>query len=98
MKVIIKESQYNRMIDSYISFLLEPHEIKPDEENLDSIYWVKDGKAIVEIERSNIFWLHIDIWENISRMFNLDYSETQSVIKTWLEQHSNLKESIPFPI
>ena len=95
MKVIITESQYNRTIDFYISHLLEPHEVKTSNKRPNSIYWIKDGEVIVEIENSKYFWLHRDIWDSISRMFELDYNGTQSVIKEWLEQHHNLGELTP---
>ena len=96
MKVIITESQYNRAVDFYISFLFDPHEVKIGIKRPKSIVWTKDGKTIVEIVDSEEFWVDPDIWEDISRMFNLDYFETQSVIKDWLEQHHNFGELTPF--
>ena len=91
MKVIITESQYNRAIDFYISHVLEPHEVRTSEDFPDSIFWIKNEEAIVRIEDSEYFWLLNDIWKNISVTFNLDYKETQSVIRMWLEQHHNLR-------
>ena len=96
MKVIITEVQYGRAIDFYISHLLEPHEVKTSEKYPNSIFWIKDGKIIVEIENlEDDFWLRSDLWTNISIMFNLEYSEIQSVIKEWLKQHHNLGKFIP---
>jgi uncharacterized membrane protein len=93
MKVIITESQFNRAIDRYISYLLEPHEVKTSKKYPDSIFWVKNGEVIVEIENSEYFWVRYEIWGSISQMF--DFDETQSVIKVWLEQHYNLWELTP---
>ena len=90
MKVIITESQYSKAIDQFISYLLEPHEEKTYDRYPDAIYWVKGGEVIVEIENSAYFWLRYTIWNRISQMFGLDYDETQSVIKVWLEEHYNL--------
>ena len=90
MKVIITEAQYNRAINQFITYLLEPHEEKTYDRYPDAIYWVKGGEVIVEIENSEYFWLDYDIWIRISDMFGLDYGGTQSVIKMWLEQHYNL--------
>ena len=90
MKVIISESQYNRLIDNFITFLIEPHEVKTTKKYPNSIFWVKDGEVIAQIISSEDFWLHYKIWDDISDQFGLEYDETQSVIKTWLEQHYNL--------
>ena len=90
MKVIITESQYNRAIDQFISYLLEPHEERINEEYPDSIFWIKGGEVIAEIKKTGYFWLRYTTWNRISEMFGLDYDDTQSVIKVWLEQHYNL--------
>ena len=95
MKVIITESQYNRAIDRFITYLLEPHEERTSEKYPESLFWVKGGEVIVEIENSAYFWLRRMIWDRISEMFGLDYAGTQSVIKVWLEQHYNLGELTP---
>jgi hypothetical protein len=90
MKVIITESQYNRAIDRFITYLLEPHEERTLEGYPNSIFWIKGGEVIVEIKKTGYFWLRYTTWNRISEMFGLDYDETQSVIKVWLEQHYNL--------
>ena len=90
MKVIITESQYNRIIDHFISYHLEPHEERTYDRQPDSIFWIKGGEVIVEIRKSGYFWLKSTIWNRISEMFGLDYRGMQSVIKMWLEQHYNL--------
>ena len=90
MKVIITESQYNRAIDRFISYCLEPHEVRTSEKYPGSIFWVKGGEVIVEIKKTGYFWLRYTTWNRISQMFVLNYDDTQSVIKVWLEQHYNL--------
>ena len=90
MKVIISESQYNRLVDSFITFLIEPHEAKIIPKYPNSIYWVKDGEVIVEIANHKYFWLHYRIWKQISDQFGLGYGDIQLVIKVWLEQHYGL--------
>ena len=96
MKYLITEQQYNKAIDKYITYLLEPHEENKQYPNF--IYWIKDGKfiAILETKKQGIFFLLYDIWESISDMFSLDYHETQSVIKIWLEEHHNLGRLTPY--
>ena len=82
--------EYNKLIDSFITYLIDPHDVKTPQAFPNSIYWVKDGKVISEIENHKYFWLHYKIWGDISDQFGLEYDETQSVIKTWLEQHYGL--------
>jgi hypothetical protein len=96
MKVIITESQYNRIIDQFITYMFEPHEEMTYKNYPDYIYWIKSGEVIAEIQKSNnFFWLDDYTWKKISDMFGLDYGGTHSVISTWLEQHYNLGELIP---
>jgi uncharacterized membrane protein len=90
MKYIITESQYNKAIDEFITFQLEPHEDRTEEEYPDYVFWVKDGEVFAGIEKSKKFWVDYKIWETISKMFSLGYEETQEVIKEWLEEHYNL--------
>ena len=90
MKVIITESQYNRAIDLFITYLLEPHEVRTIKKSPNSIFWVKGGEIIAEIKKTGYFWLRYTTWNSISEMFGLDRNGTQSVIKMWLEQHYNL--------
>ena len=91
MKILITEQQYNKAIDKYLTFLFEPHEVKTSSDNPYSIFWVKDGNIIVEIEKPKLFWVKSEIWNEISSVFGLQYDEIQSVIKSWLEEHYKLE-------
>ena len=95
MKYVIKESQYGNIINKFISHQFEPHEEKRTREYPESIFWVKDGEVISEIEKSDYFWINPQIWMNIMNMFSLEYDETQQVIKDWLEEHYKLGELTP---
>ena len=91
MKYSITESQHNRTIDKFITFQLEPHESKYSEKRPDSIFWSKDGEMIAEVDKKyNYFYLRGEIWDTISRMFSLNFDETQQVIRNWLEEHYKL--------
>jgi hypothetical protein len=90
MKYIITESQYDNTIDKFITYQLEPHEEKRTKKYPKSVFWVKDGEVIVEIQKSGYFWVSPQIWNNITLMFSLEYDETQQVIKDWLEEHYKL--------
>jgi hypothetical protein len=90
MKYIISESQYDKVVDKFISRQFKGFEVKKSSEYPDSIFWVKDGEIIVDIEKSKTFWLKQDIWNTISSMFSLKDDEVKSYINKWLEEHLNL--------
>ena len=91
MKIIITESQYNKAVDKFITYQFDPHEEKLSTEHPNSIFWVKDGEVIAEIEeKRNNFWVDYEIWNTISLMFSFEYLENQEVIKHWLEEHYGL--------
>jgi hypothetical protein len=91
MKYIITESQYSNAIDKFITYQFEPHEVKRSSKYPNSIFWVKDGEVIAEInKRLSYFWVDYQIWNTISSMFSMEYNETQRVMKDWLEEHYKL--------
>ena len=96
MKYLIKESQYNNAINKFISHQFEPHKEKRTREYPESIFWIKDGEIIAEIEKSKDFFVSPQIWKNIMSMFSLEYVETQQVIKEWLEEHYKLGGLKPY--
>jgi hypothetical protein len=88
MKYIITEEQYDKVIDRFITHLLEPHEEKVSSDYPGSIFWVKDGEIIAWIkEGENYFWLNYDIWSQISTFLSLEDDEVQEGIWLWLEKH-----------
>ena len=99
MKYIITESQYNRAIDIFLNYLFEPHEVKTSPKYPDSIFWVKDGKIIAEIDKTpQYFWVDRDKWSTFSKFFSLEYSDVQRLIQSWLEEHYKLGELTPLAI
>ena len=82
--------EYNRSIDSFITFLIDPHVNKATPQIPNSIFWIKDDRFIAEMKDSKSFWIDYKIWDEISKQFDLDYDETQFVIKTWLEKNYEL--------
>ena len=97
MKYIITENQYSNTIDKFISYQFEPHEEKRTKKHPKSVFWVKDGEIIAEIEKSKDFFVSPQIWKNIMSMFSLEDTETQQVIKDWSEEHYKLGELTPLP-
>jgi hypothetical protein len=98
MKYIITESQYDNTIDKFITYQLEPHEEKRPKKYPESVFWVKDGEVIAEIGKLEYFWVSNQIWRSISLMFSLKHTETQQVVKDWLEEHYKLGSLKPRPL
>ena len=96
MKYLIKESQYGNIIDKFITHQFEPHKEKRTKIYPNSIFWLKDGEIIAQIENPDYFWINPQIWTNIMSMFSLKHTETRQVIKDWLEEHYKLGELKPF--
>jgi len=97
MKYIITESQYSNAIDKFITYQFEQHEVKKSPIYPNSIFWIKDGEVIAEINKnSGYFWVDYQIWNTISSMFSMEYNETQRVMKDWLEEHYNLGGLTPY--
>lgn len=96
MKVIITESQYNRAIDRFITYLLEPHEEITNKLYLESIQWYKDDVVIAEVQPTlEYFYLVDELWYRISDMFGLDHDETESMINLWLGKNYGLGNLTP---
>ena len=94
MKYIITESQYNKLIDKFITKQFEGfEEVRIPRYGL--VLWVKDGKIIGEIlnvgDRGDYFFVDKDIFNSIEDMFGLDnYKEVRLTIEQWLEKNHNL--------
>lgn len=97
MKYTITESQYNKIIDKFITSQFEPHEVKTSKQ-FAVVLWVKDDKSVLEIEKMlgyDDLWVSHEIWDLISDMFSLNFKETQEVIRKWMEEHYNMGGLIP---
>ena len=87
-----------KIIDKFITYQFEPQEVKKSSEYPDSIFWIKNGEVIAEINNTKYFWVESQIWNTISSMFSLKHSETQQVIKDWLEENYKLGGLTPWKI
>jgi len=87
MRVIISESQYNRLIDNFLTFLFEPHEVKVIPSEPDGKYWVRGEEILAQIFFEKVFFIDPKIWNKISNQFDLNYKETQNCMNIWLEKN-----------
>jgi hypothetical protein len=78
-----------------MSFFEQDLICKSDEKYPNSIFYFKGDKLLLEIEKSGdslTAWVsYSEIWNPVSEKFSLDYAQTQSLLKTTIEQHFKLK-------
>jgi hypothetical protein len=90
MKNKIGKSQFK-----YLDYLFEGVYLVKSKFYPDSTFFKKNDKVILELEKSGTLWVLYSVWTDISNMFSLDYSETQQLIKAWMEQQ--LKQEVVAP-
>jgi hypothetical protein len=90
MKDRIGKSQFK-----YLDYLFEGMYSVKSKFYPDSTFFKKNDKVILELEKSGTLWVLYSVWTDISNMFPLDYSETQQLIKAWMEQQIKKEEVAP---
>ena len=100
MKYIITESQYDNLIDRFITRQFEPHENKFSDEypslfwvnDKEVTFWVKDGEVVAEVirprNRTPIFRISNKIYKTIRDVFGIyDKNVLNNVIIEWYKNH-----------
>jgi len=80
MKNRVREVQFD-----YLEFLFKGMFSVKSKNYPNSTFFKKDDKVILELEKSGTLWVLYSVWSNISDMFSYDYSDTQQLIKEWVE-------------
>jgi hypothetical protein len=93
MKIVLKESQYNKLVDRYLTSQFEPHEVKTQDSTDTPIkmIWERNNHTLVEFDTSNIAWVSREIWSSLEQMFDLKYNEVENHIKNWFNKHYNIE-------
>jgi hypothetical protein len=79
----------------YLNYLFEDMYSVKSKFYPDSTFFKKDDKVILELEKSGTLWVLYSVWTSIADMFSLDYSETQQLIKEWVEAQLKQEEVAP---
>ena len=88
MKYIITEQQHNKIIDKFISFQFEPHDVEKSKGDSNIFSWEKNGEKILYGNKKNkLFWIHPQVLDTLTSMFNMDGDETAQAIIKWLDDH-----------
>ena len=95
MNIIVSESQYNKVIDRFITSLLKPDKIWEDM-HTDTFYWVKNDHIIGYYKKNSAF-INFEnrLWWSIKNLFDLSHIETQYYLRQWLQNHYNLEKLVP---
>ena len=96
MKIIITENQLRKVQFKYLDYLFEDMYEVESKKFQGSRVWKKDGRVVLELEKSDRLWVLYSVWSNISGMLSLNYDETQQLIKEWVEQHLELEGITPW--
>jgi hypothetical protein len=71
---------------------------KTSSEFPNSVFYVNsDNQVMMEYDQKNegVYIHYENIWSKIELLFHLNYGETQSIMKTWLEEAYKLKGVTP---
>lgn len=90
MKYIISESRLHQMVFKYLDLKnLKITEVKND------IFFMRNEKDMYSVLRygirDNMLFIRIDLYEEISSMFNLSEDDTKQIISSWVESVLGLK-------
>ena len=95
MKILITENQLRKVQFKFLNYLFEDIYEVESKKYPDSRFWKKDGKVVLELEKSGRLWVLDSIWNDVEDMLSLNYDETQQLIKDWMEQHLGLEGITP---
>lgn len=79
----------------YLDYLFEDMYPVKSKHYPDSTFFKKKDKVTLELEKSGTLWVLYSVWTSIADMFSLDYSETQQLIKAWMEKQIKMQEVEP---
>jgi len=64
-------------------------------ERPDSVFFIKDKKCFLELEKSNLWCDYHNIWSVFESQFGMNYKQIQGFIKDMVEEHLNMKGVTP---
>ena len=101
MNTLVDKPQLVRVVIQYLNMKFGNLTPKTSSKRPESVFYVNSyNEIMVEYDKKNEYvWVHYDqIWSKIESLFSLNYSETQSIMKHWLERDYNLKNLKLLPL
>jgi hypothetical protein len=98
MDIIVDKPQLVRTVLLYLNNNFGDLTPKKHEDHPDSVFYVNpSNEVMMEYDKeSEDVYIHNDhIWSKIESLFHIDYDDTQSIIKVWLEETYKLGGVIP---
>jgi hypothetical protein len=91
-ELIIKLIEYTENI---FNNLIKINSNQYNYEIIDINYNIQQDKFLVILENGRLF-INSDFWKSISDHYNLDFTQTQIIIKALIENHLNINAKIPY--
>jgi hypothetical protein len=98
MDIIVDRPQLVRTALLYLNMNFGDLTRKTNSEYPNSVFYVNSNNEVMMEDDKNTERVYIDndhIWSKIESLFHLDYDDTQSIIKVWLEETYKLGGVIP---
>jgi hypothetical protein len=94
----IEKLKKEEEMEQWFKSLLNGIEIEINENNLNPVYYKKNGRIFFELYQISEKILYCDydlVWSVFHNRYNLNYYETQAFIKSMVEQHLKLEMVTP---
>ncbi len=100
MKYIITENKLNNVALRWMNDSFNPDELEivKSKKHPESIFFMKDGEVVIEIETSHGKYAWFDnkkIWSFFESVFGLHYEQIKIVLSYWLEESLKVHGYIP---
>ena len=100
MKYIITENKLNNVVLRWMNNDFNPNEMEmvKSKKHPDSIFFMKNGEVVIEIEDSTGKYAWFDnnrIWSVLESFFGLDYEQIKGILSYWMEESLKVHGYIP---
>ena len=98
MNIQVNKHQLERVVIKWLNKHFGNLTPKKHKDYPDSIYYVNDNNQVLmeyDKKTERVYIHNDDIWSKIESLFHLNYNDTQSIMKVWLEESYKLKEVTP---
>jgi hypothetical protein len=99
MDIIVDRPQLVRTALLYLN--MNFGDLTPEKyEDINSVFYVNPSdELMMEYDKENerVYIQNDHIWSKIQSLFHLDYDDTQSIIKVWLEETYKMGGLTPLP-
>jgi hypothetical protein len=98
MEIQVNKQQLERVVIKWLNKHFGDLTPKKHKDHSESVFYINsDNGVMMEYDQENEYvYIHYDhIWSKIESLFHLNYRETQSIMKVWLEETYKLEGVTP---